>query len=69
MARTGENYTRAAAAAAYSPARPGGRTPTDVVKDHIVGILLQRVRTDDARFELAQELERQGHRVIYDRMS
>ncbi|EWM65076.1 MULTISPECIES: hypothetical protein [Micromonospora] len=67
MAKTGENYTRVAAAVGGSSTWRGDRSSTDVVKEHIVRILQERVRVDEARYDLAVDLNRRGHRVIFER--
>lgn len=63
MARTGENYTRAAAAVGGSPAhRTGSRT--DAVREHAQRILEAQGRIDRARDDRAAEIERRGRRII-----
>jgi hypothetical protein len=63
MARTGDNYTRAAAAAG-NPVTTATTNRTDVVREHIRRVLQAQLQTDDARFERAEELERTGHRIV-----
>jgi hypothetical protein len=62
MAQTGQNYTRAAAAAATSPL--GGGARTDAVVEHVKRLLRAQLATDDARYERLVELQQQGYRIV-----
>lgn len=64
MARTGENYTRSAAAVAKPPTRPTAGLRTDAVRDHIRHALEVGRRANDARLQRVEELERSGHRIV-----
>jgi hypothetical protein len=64
MAKTGENYTRSAAAVAEPSTKPTAQPRTDVVREHIRRVLEAQLRADDARFERAEELERSGRRIV-----
>lgn len=64
MTTTGANYTRAATAVAGAPAPRAGGTRTDAVKEHVQRLLEAWQRTDDARYDRAEELERSGRRII-----
>ncbi|MEV0733392.1 hypothetical protein [Polymorphospora sp. NPDC050346] len=64
MAQTGENYTRAAAAAGGRPAKLPGRAQSDVVRDHIVRLLEENARRNAKYDEHLDELERLGHRFV-----
>lgn len=67
MTTTGANYTRAATAVAGAPPAPApraGGTGTDAVKAHVQRLLEAWQRTDDARYDRAEELKRSGRRII-----
>lgn len=65
MAQNGQNYTRAAAAAAESPLGEGGtRSSGEAAVEHVRRLLRAQLAIDDARFERLAELEQQGYRVV-----
>jgi hypothetical protein len=64
MARTGDTYTRAAAAVGDTPAGPDGRSRTDVVVDHARRCLRALLDANQAQRGRAEELERAGRRIV-----
>jgi hypothetical protein len=63
MAKTGDNYARAAAAVG-NPLTKTTTNRTDIVREHIRRVLEAQAAADDARFHRAEDLERAGHRII-----
>jgi hypothetical protein len=64
MAKTGENYTRAARSGRGTPTDPAAIPQTDLVKEHVRRVLEANRRADEATLERAEELERNGRRII-----
>ena len=64
MAQTGQNYTRAGAAAATSPLGGDVRSSGDAAVEHVKRLLRAQLAIDDARYERLEELEQQGYRIV-----
>ncbi|MEU1590541.1 hypothetical protein [Micromonospora sp. NPDC005710] len=65
MAKTGQNYTRAAATAVESPLGDGGvRSSGDAAVEHVRRLLRAQLTIDDARYERLEELEQKGYRIV-----
>ncbi len=63
MAKTGDNYTRAAAAAG-NPLTKATMRRTDIVREHIGRVLEAQLAAEDVRLQRAEDLERAGHRIV-----
>lgn len=64
MARTGENYTRSAAAIGKTSSKSVAGSLTDAVREHLRRVLAAQLHDGNARLQRAEELERSGRRIV-----
>ena len=64
MAKSGENFTRSAAAVGGRSTKLTANLRTDAVREHVRRVLEARLRDTDDRYARIEQLEQSGHRIV-----